>query len=348
MRLLKKGKIYHAEIKTATGKRTTITTRQTNEADARRAIKESGIDKVEAAAKTHRLTNDGVTRILAGKKVTIKKALVEWEAWQRTISRSPHSIEFAVRTVERWATDMDLLNAPPTSIDETHINPWINNPKADSGASSRRILLSSIRSFFEYCSIKGWSVGNPGKLITINMDILTHEQKEPTERKPFTKAELEKLVNNTEGFWKFAILIGRETGLRLGDIASLEWASFENDGEVVVWTDKRNKRVALPISDRLSNMLSEVPISDERFLYPDERAIVRDIKRRSMLSTYFGRICQRNGIEGKSFHSIRHTRISEWRRELQDAGMTYDEALLAIGKLVAHSDIKTTAGYVHD
>ena len=45
------------------------------------------------------------------------------------------------------------------------------------------------------------------------------------------------------------------------------------------------------------------------------------------------------GIENKSFHSLRHAAISRFAA----AGMTLER----IGKIVAHSDPATTAAYVH-
>jgi hypothetical protein len=41
-------------------------------------------------------------------------------------------------------------------------------------------------------------------------------------------------------------------GLRLGDICALEWACLKEPGKVVVWTDKRDTRVDLPVDDDLA------------------------------------------------------------------------------------------------
>jgi integrase len=348
MTIFKRNKIWHARIKSQTGKDVTVTTKQTDRRAAARAAREAGLEELETAARTQQLTHEAVSRITAGRRITLAAALDAWRAWM-TANRTPRTVDTFVPVVARWIHDMNMGSHAPASVTEKHVSDWVNNKRAKSKANTRRVYISMIGVFLDYCAIKGWMVGNPARLVTVNFDQLEHEQKETAERGTFTKAELHKLLSTAaeDPFWKFAILLGYETGLRLGDIAGLEWASFEKEGQVIVWTDKRNKRVAVPVSDQLTNMLPEIPVASDKHLFPDQREISRDMKRRAGLSVQFRRLAEKAGVEGKPFHCLRHTRISAWRHQFENEGLSYDAALLKIGKLVGHTSKKTTEGYVH-
>jgi len=88
----------------------------------------------------------------------------------------------------------------------------------------------------------------------------------------FTDAEINKLVDYLMGeiclisatrepsktmikrlpklaFWYSVVRIGPCTGLRLGDICSLEWKCFDVAAmTMIVWTDKSDTRIILPIT----------------------------------------------------------------------------------------------------
>ena len=338
MKLRKVGKFYHAELLTQPGTRRTVTTRCTDKREARQVIRDSGLGQVELAAKTHRLTGEGVARILAGKRVTIERAVHDWGEWLQTIGRSPRTIHNALADVRRWARAMKVEKMPPASITEKHIGKWVNDPKATASLRYRRVLLWELSSFFGFCAAKGWTVGDPSKLVRINMNVLSHEQKESKPIQCFTDAEIKKLIQHTGEFWQFAVAISRETGLRLTDVAQLEWACFESDGEVHVWTDKGNTRVAIPITESVQRLLTEIPVMSNQYLFPDQRAIATDPVRRAHLSTQFKRICDRLGIEGKTFHSVRHTLATE----LHNQGQSLED----IQRVLGHRHAETTKGYI--
>ena len=344
--LIKRGKVYHARVN-AEGKTTTITTRETDRTKARQALKDSGLENLHAAAKTHRLTNEGVTRILSGRKVTLEQAVDEWAEWMKSIRNSPRTVENSSASVRRFLADRGLAKDAPAGITLKAINAWLEGMEGTK-YNTRRIALSPLSSFCEFCSAKGWSAGNPARLARIDADALTHEEKETKVREVFTQHEINRLLAGAEGFWKFAIRLSFETGLRLEDVACLEWASFETEGVVIVHTRKSDKRVALPISHELQVMLTEIPLLDGRYLFPEERQIQMSLTRRALLSTQFNRLCRRLSLkEGKSFHCLRHTRVTLWNKELRASGLTHEECMVKIGKMVGHTHTKTTEGYVH-
>jgi integrase len=383
MNLTKRGGVYYASFRTAEGKRKTISTRCSDRTQALKVVKESGLSDLEAAAKAGRLTQQAIGHITTGKKLSIVSAI---EKYANSISnrRSPRTVDNHLLTLTSWAEDMGVQQLPPAAITEEHIDPWINNPESKAKAATRRVDLSALRSFFDWCADRGYCVGNPAgrQRVAVNFSILSHEQKEPGTRDIFTELELksirvhlasritaetalqkqlekqkekektvtgrkhlEKKISESQQrqanlqFWQFAAHISNELGLRLGDIAQLEWACFSTPGRVVVWTDKRDRRISVPYSDALDDLLTAIPVSSEKYLFPEQRDMQIDPKRRAVLSKQFTRLLEAIGIKGKSFHCFRHTRITRWRRE--------GKSLEAIGEYVGHTNPETTKGYIH-
>lgn len=107
-------------------------------------------------------------------------------------------------------------------------------------------------------------------------------------------------------FWHTAALIGRHTGLRLGDVCRLERACIdEAAGKLTVWTGKTGKRVSLPMPPELQAALRECPDGDAPFLFPAEAAVYGNVRKRSALSVTFARLCTAAGAGAHGFHDLR-------------------------------------------
>lgn len=343
MKLQKIGNVYHAKFKTADGRSTTLTTRSSDKREAERIVKESGMKDLERAAKSGRLTNEVIGRLTAGKKLTLLKAVDVWREWMTSIGKAPKTVYSNASTVLKWLKDMDIENLPPASANEKHVSTWINDSKSEIKAHTREVNLASVRTFFTFLSAKGWIVGDPSRLVRVRMDLLSHAQKETIEKVPFTKSEVNRLLkylhDNENQFWEFAVRISDEVGLRLGDICQLEWDCFTKPGRIIVWTDKRDKRVSVPVSSELEDLVAQIPVISEKYLFPEQRLLTTDLTRRALLSMQFKRICERVEITGKTFHNLRHTCVSRWVKE--------GRSLESIGKDVGHAHTKTTEGYSH-
>jgi integrase len=208
------------------------------------------------------------------------------------------------------------------------------------------VELAGLRSFFNFCSIRKYTDGDPSRLVSIKCHLLTHAQKEARVRQPFTEAEVKALLQATDPrahagadpFWYCAIAIGRYTGLRLGDICNLEWDCFTEPGKMKVWTNKSNTAVLLPL-DRfpaLQDAVAMIPYQDQTYCFPEKREVINDPRRRAYVSVQFSRICARLRIVGKSFHCLRHTYASAETTGLEQ-----------IAKDLGHHSTKVTEGYVH-
>lgn len=78
---------------------------------------------------------------------------------------------------------------------------------------------------------------------------------------------------------------------------------------------------------------------DEKYVFPAQCEIDKDVSRRATLSVYYGRMLARIGITGKSFHCLRHSFVSR----CHEAGKTLEQIAVWVG----HSSEETTKIYDH-
>jgi integrase len=362
--------VYHARIPTPGGKSKYISTGCSTKPDAEKVLSVSSVDQLSLAAKAGRLTQKAIGQILTGKNLTCLKAL-ELYRQRMSANRAANTVANNLRVVGNWMKDMGVESMPPSAITVSQIAGWINNPDSTWKRSMRQTALASVRTFFDFCGSQGWIVADPSRQVDLDYSVMSHDQKESPDRQPFTEDEVKhvlkalahdwslaqvgkhELFENSQHvlFWLFAVRAGKETGLRLSDIAQLEWRCFGESGKLVVWTEKTNKRMEHTISYALMNLVSEIPVTDAEFIFPEQRAIIRDVKKRSSLSVQFSRLLARLKIDGKSFHSLRHFKATSAYAKLDkgDLAKRLAESLTLeqIAGLLGHSNKKTTKGYLH-
>lgn len=284
---------------------------------------------------------------------------------------------------------MKIGSLPPSVVTEKHIADWINDAAKERGQVSRKLALGHLHTFFAFCCSNGWVAADPSQAIGVDYSVLSHDQKEPSPRQPFTLAEIDQLTGHLKSelraigkdiarvenddeysvtgravklcklgekqvevfFWLFAVRCSAQTGLRLSDIAGLEWRCFAEQGKLVVWMDKTNQRIEHPLPEELETMVTQIPVSSPTRLFPEQHAIISDVRRRALLSMQFKRICERIGIMGKSYHCTRHAAASEKYRAIDkgDLAKRLAESLSMsqIKALLGHSSATTSKVYVH-
>jgi len=352
MKLVKKANgYYYAKLRGADGRQKEVSTRVKNKIKAEEVVKESNLEALELAAQAQVLTADAITRIVAGKKVTLSHSLEQWAERLRIKGRSSKTEHNSTVSVSRWLSDMGLLNKPPAFVSISHVSKWVNNPKSNIKASTRGTYLSAIKTFMEFCADEGWRVGNPAKGVDVSKDNLSHAQKERREVKLFSEGDVQAVVAATDDpFWRFATSLSFDTGLRLGDICCLELDCLDGS-ELTVWTDKRDKRVGpFTLKGRTLSLLKAVPICSPKYLFPDRRACYKSKTRRALLSVQFKKVCLKAGLEGHTFHGLRHTYASlTYRAEKENLIQRLQEELaeLKVAESMGHSNPKTTRGYIH-
>ena len=272
---------------------------------------------------------------------TIPQMLVCWKKWRYISGSSENTIYSQGKYVEKFIKERKLKSI--TAVTPEIINAWVN---ADDGksVSTKNFTLAAIKAFFAYAKGKGYCSTNPADIVKVNKRILNHSQREGRNVRPFTETEVQYVIDHAPYFYRQATAISWYTGLRLSDICCLEWNSI-SDTHMVVWTQKRDKRVSLPLGHiatglgKLCQYLEEIEKEDDVFCFPRQRATVEYPKARARLSSKFSKLLKEYGIEGRSFHSLRHSFVTR----LAGMGLSITD----IGRYVGHSDTSTTEGYNH-
>jgi len=335
---------YSVRFRDVNGSQRSTNLRTKDKKEARQLIKDLKIEELENAGKIGVLSSDVITKIIGSKSMKYKDVLKEYEQHMRLSANSDNSIYTMMSIYDQFGRDYKLNDKPMAMINESNIFNFIN---ADDGTSlgNRALRRSSLNQLWNFAQIKMYVITNPIMFIKIDKSKLLHNQKTPKKKRVFKEAEVDKMIKHAPYFFRQAIAISYWTGLRLGDIASLEWASIKDRNRMVVWTEKRDKMVSIDTTNEnfgggiLKKVLSEIDVEDEIYCFPEWHKDTTDPKKRSKASVYFSRFCERLNIVGRSFHSLRHSCITR----LEKQGLSLEE----IGKAVGHSNTKTTEGYVH-
>lgn len=343
MRLKKIHKTYHVCFDADDGTPMQVDTGCEDYQDAKKIAWKSKAAELEQVGKIMKLTSDIVTRIVSGEEITMGVALPRYMKWAGK-NLSSRTADSHSSYSAKWLNDMDLWESTPACITEDHVSDWLNPKGSTIKASTRRVRRAALKSFLSFCHNKGWMLSKPVELSLVRMDQMTHEQKETVSRIPMDNEDVKALMKMADPFWKMAVFLASETGLRLGDICSLEWLCF--DGEyITVWTDKRDKRVRIKVPSIVIDSLCELPVSDPTYLFPDRRKTYRDPKKRAGLSVQFKRLCNkvanetgREKLKGKSFHGLR----SYYAKKNKSDGKEIEE----IAKDLGHSSTETTEIYL--
>lgn len=338
--VLKKDKrtgVYHAHIKDQAGKRRSVTTKQKDRAKAKEVAEAAKIEELEKVASVTRLTGEVITRIVEGKKVSMKEAYNRWVAFLKD-DHDEHTVYTLSNRIKVWLDRQHLWDRKVHEVTAADVDTYINKTVTTMNMSSLQATLSHIRQFLDYCHKVGWTTTNVAKTLGVRMDRLTHDQKERRPINVFTADEVRKILANTEGFWKAAVALAYYCGLRISDICQLEWRSTGTPGRLIVWTDKADVRLNVPLPTAVLNILSEMPVVSSRYMFPDEREINLSPTRRALLSVNFKNLLTRLGIEGKTFHGLRHT----YAKKLELAGFTEQQ----IAEAMAHRDLDSQKTYL--
>lgn len=350
MRLIKPEgqKYWHVEITTESGGKRLVNTQCLTKEAAQAVVEDSKIKELELASKAHRLTAEVVTLITANRQVLVKDAIEEWAEWLKVAARSDKTRDNNIQIAEQWVRDMSLSERSIGSISTDDIHQWINRQGSELKRATRLLYLSGIRNLFRYCLIKRYVLSDPSQLVAVDLRLMDHEQREVKHKQIFEDDEIEFLLAKcdnaeppgiTSGFFKAAIIMGRDLGLRLGDICNLEWSSFNFQKRTLsVWMGKTNTRIELPLTGRVTRLVSKLPAENKKYLFPNERGIINDVDRRAVLSTAFKRFFARHGYDGYSFHSLRATLSTT----MAARGATLEE----IAKALGHKSTMPTKAYV--
>ena len=295
-----------------------------------------------------------------------------WLADSRYTGHSQKYIFNHRARISQWFKWRPALNSiHPSELTKADVYDFVNRQPGP-GLATRRGSLGTIHSFCKWLNAEGHG-RNCAHGVSIALDLLHHEQKEPTVWQPFTQEEQDLILTALERnwmpferhwcrtgmvdqlmgdpaqaqFWFHACRMARATGMRISDIAQLEWASLSLPGFIVVWVQKVKKRLCLPLTELergcpgAIDWVAELPKNDSRYVFPEAKEIYSDVAMRIKFKDRFGMILERLRIKarGKSFHSWRHTAVTAWHQ----AGFAPENCAAFAG----HATVEMNQNYNH-
>ncbi|MDE0715164.1 MAG: site-specific integrase, partial [Gammaproteobacteria bacterium] len=126
------------------------------------------------------------------------------------------------------------------------------------------------------------------------------------------------------------------TGCRKNEILTLKWNEVDLEAGTLKLSDSKTGSRTVPLSPEAVEVLSGIPRMDGNpWVIPGKA----EGKPMQNLRTSWRSLCKRAGIEDMRIHDCRHSFASR--------ALALGESLPAIGKLLGHSQVETTARYAH-
>ena len=174
---------------------------------------------------------------------------------------------------------LDYLHATPTvpslnAVKGETVQQFLNDVRARTSATTANFYRKVLNELFAHAVLNKKITSNPVKGIGT-----FKSSKEEIEigRRPFELSEIRAAYDAApNNFWRFAIVFGLYTGLRLGNVVTLRWRDVDlAHGLIKVVDIKSPDKLQIPIvSPFLLNMLAELrrratKAKPEDFLFPD-------------------------------------------------------------------------------
>ncbi len=143
--------------------------------------------------------------------------------------------------------------------------------------------------------------------------------------------ELDKILENTSEEMGRIIRFALETGMRRSEIAGMTWESIDLKKRVVTLSETKNgtKRI-VPLSRESLRILSEIPRRIDGKVW----GVAPDT-----ISQDFAQACHKSGIEGLTFHDLRHEATSRF----------FEKGLnpMQVAAITGHKTLQMLRRYTH-
>lgn len=255
--------------------------------------------------------------------------------WAKQNKRSWIRDEFMIKELKKHFGEMRLNKIRPVHIEEYKTK----RLKGDEGKEIKAIKCSTVNR--EVACLKhmfnlaiDWDMAGENPMRKLRK--LPEQEKEIRQ---LTKEEVGRLiecVNSKSPHLKSMIILAINTGMRLGEILGLKWSAVDfKQGHITLRKTKSSKPRYIPMNRDVVKLLSGISRESE-FVFPSRRlqGHCRYVK------TAFWTACERAGLDGLTFHSLRHHAATLMLRN--------GASIVAVQKILGHSSLSITQRYLHD
>lgn len=196
--------------------------------------------------------------------------------------------------------------------------------------SSVNRRLCTIKNFFSMCEKWEFTHKNNAKEIK-------KKRIESNPYKNWTDEEFSQFIATTDGTQRSLLCFLWQTGCRPIEAKNLKWTDIDYTTMQITFNCGKNSSInrAFPITDSIAKILHNLPIDSIYVFSKNKEQINNDT-----LYHYVKSRLKRLGLNHISVYGIRHT----FAERLAKANVSP----FYIQKLMGHSDMKTTANYIHD
>lgn len=166
----------------------------------------------------------------------------------------------------------------------------------------------------------------------------------------FKEHQFQTLINSINlQYFKDLVQFGYLTGCRLNELLTLQWSNIDFEDKVIYigkkdgFQTKTRKNRKIPLVPEVNEILTRI-LRNNFELFNSEKYVFPNPCGKPFNKSYIGRkfkyYINRTGLPTKlHFHCLRHTYITNLLRN--------NVSIYKVMKLVGHSNIKTTMGYIH-
>lgn len=257
------------------GRQVLKSTGKTEEAEAQKYL-----ERVELLFSAHRANSltDELYRALSGSELSKISLVDELDGWLQEVGRMA-----SASTSERYksiANDFKVfLNASTSgpalaSVTTADVDRYLLHRRGTSAAGTVNVTRKILSGFFKRAVLGRRLRENPA---TAAKTFKAHKG-EKVRRRSFTLDELQLLYKTApDDFWRYMILGGAYTGLRMGDLINLKWGNVDlARGFIMVEPDKTEDRlITIPIARPFLVMLHSLKAKAAKgkahdYIWPDQ------------------------------------------------------------------------------
>ena len=322
------------------------------------------LNAMVAAQKANALSRD-LFQQLTGKAIPNKPLKVALDEWLSEVK-----VTTGDRTTEKYtsfANDLgEFLRANdrgPLLVDVTRddLQRYLGERLATTTAGTANMARKCMAIFFKQAKVKGLLRDNPVDTIPL----FKPGRDELRSRRPFKLAELSKLYQHApDDFWRYMVLAGFFTGLRLGDLVTIPIGAIDLRARTInTVSRKTGTQMHIPIAPRLHSLLkalvkarAEAKPSDP--LWPDQCARYEKSGSGWFSQRFYDLLLVKSGIAKRRPHRS-GTKSHKERRTVSEVSFhcfrhSYVSTLAALGHnqqvvkaLAGHSDDAVNDLYTH-